>query len=175
MHRKENLVSVLTTTTATRSAGLMATTYATCQAAVPESWEARPLMQHSCGIGCRTTSKPNYGALWCLEFTATGPKYRCNMPGGCDQDLGRLSFDAEQFKDWKKKKERAGYGARCAHRKQQSTPRARSRGSEALQAVATMPGAMFVWTLVPFWDHVGSILEVSGTLRYHSGVSGCQG
>ena len=38
-----------------------------------------------------------------------------------------------------------------------------------------MPRAMFVMTLVPFWDHESSILEVSGTLRYHSGVSGCQG
>ena len=32
-------------------------------------------------------------------------------------------------------------------------------------------GAMFFVTLASFWDHVGSIFEVSGTLGQHSGVS----
>ena len=36
-------------------------------------------------------------------------------------------------------------------------------------------GAMFFVTLASFWDHVGSIFEVSGTLGQHSGPSGCQG
>ena len=32
-------------------------------------------------------------------------------------------------------------------------------------SLATMPRAVFVLIVMPFWDHVGSILEVSGTLR----------
>ena len=51
-----------------------------------------------------TTSRQE--KLWCLECTAAGDNYRCNMRGGCDKNLGRASFDAEQLKNWKKRKGR---------------------------------------------------------------------
>ena len=83
--------------TATRGAGLRATTYATCQAAARKlggaAFDATQLRNW--------VSNSKQGRLWCLECIAAGDSYQCNMPGGCGKNLGRASFDPKQLENFK--------------------------------------------------------------------------